>query len=69
MVFPSFSGLSASRTAAQSAAPDEMPVRIPSFLVSSFDASNAASSSIRITSSYMPVSSTSGIKPAPIPCI
>lgn len=51
MVLPAFSGLAASVWAARRAAPEEMPVRMPSVLASSWAAAKASSSvMVRISS-------------------
>ncbi len=49
--FPAFSGLFASSTAAKTAAPEEIPTRIPYFLAISRPVRNASSFSTRIISS------------------
>ena len=69
IVFPSFSGFLASSIAAKSAAPEDIPTRIPSFDAISLPYSNAYSFSTVIISSYIFVLSVLGINPAPIPWI
>ena len=69
MVLPLFSGRFARAIAPESAAPEEIPTEIPSVLASSLAASKASSADALYTSSYTPVFSTSGTKPAPIPWI
>lgn len=64
IVLPAFSGLFASMEAAFSAAPEEMPTRIPSVLAKFFPSLNASSFSIFITSSYIFVFNISGTNPA-----
>ena len=69
IVFPSFSGRLASSNPAQVAAPDEIPVKIPSSLASLNKVAPASSSFTGITSSTRSTSKTSGTKPGPIPWI
>ena len=54
--------------AAHSAVPEEMPASTPSRLASIRAAAKESSLVAVITSSYTPVSSTSGTNPAPMPC-
>ena len=67
IVLPAFSGRFASIVAALSAAPDEIPTRIPSLTANALPSVNASSFSIGSTSSYILVLRTSGTNPAPIP--
>ena len=69
MFFPLFSGRLDNLMAAATAAPDEIPTRIPSVFAISLPVLKASSSSMAMTSSYMSVFNVSGINPAPIPCI
>ena len=69
MFLPSFSERFASSIAAQTAAPEDMPTSTPSVLPMSLPTANASSLATGIISSYTLVSSTSGTKPAPMPCI
>lgn len=69
ILFPLFSGLLASSKAAQVAAPDEIPAKIPSFLARLSKVSPASSSLTGIISSIKSVFRILGTNPAPIPWI
>ena len=64
---PAFSGRCATCTAAWMLAPDEMPTSSPSSAATRRAIANDCSFVTVITSSMMPVLSTPGTKPAPIP--
>mmetsp|Transcript_51349 Transcript_51349/g.123929 ORF Transcript_51349/g.123929 Transcript_51349/m.123929 type:complete len:205 (+) Transcript_51349:1344-1958(+) len=66
---PLFSGRFATCVAAKTAAPDEIPQKIPSFVAISRAISIASSPLIWMTSSRRLVSAFPGMKPAPIPWI
>ena len=65
--FPWFPGCLANSNAAQAAAPEDMPHKIPSEAASSLAVVNACSLVTVMISSMMAVFKTSGTKPAPIP--
>ena len=69
IVCPAEPGRAATSSAAWSAAPDEMPARIPSSRARRRAVANASSSVTCTTSSTTERFSTSGTKPAPIPWI
>ena len=66
---PLFSGRFASSVAAHTAAPEDIPTSTPSLRAIAAPVLNASSFSTGIISSYIFVSSVSGTKPAPMPCI
>jgi hypothetical protein len=64
-----FSGFSAVFSAAYILAPELIPHNIPSFSASCFDVSKASESLTVTILSIKFLSVTSGINPAPIPCM
>ena len=68
MVFPLFSGLLASSTAAQSAAPEVDSRQNSFFFGQKFSCGKSVIAFYRNNLSYISVFRTSGTKPAPIPC-
>ena len=69
MVLPLFSGRLASSKPAKVAAPEEIPVNIPSSLANFNKVEPASSSFTGMISSIISSSSTPGTKPGPIPWI
>mmetsp|Transcript_14425 Transcript_14425/g.47045 ORF Transcript_14425/g.47045 Transcript_14425/m.47045 type:complete len:207 (-) Transcript_14425:635-1255(-) len=69
MRLPLFSGRSATLVAARTAAPEEMPQRMPSCVAISRAMSMASKESMGTTSSKRVVSALPGMKPAPMPWI
>ena len=69
IVLPWFSGSLATRLAAHSAAPEEIPHKIPSSRAARLAQANASSSEMRSTLSTMSRFKFSGMKPAPMPWI
>ena len=67
MVFPAFSGLRASSSAAWNDAPDEIPTSRPSFCANRREAAKASSFVTRTMLSTYSLRKFWGTKPAPIP--